>query len=81
MVNCFVMSWRRGSESNRRIKVLQTLALPLGYRAASSDNSKIPRRAALSQSRPPTRGAQQESDGSEVSYFVARSFGCFARTD
>ncbi len=25
--------WRRGSESNRRIKVLQTLALPLGYRA------------------------------------------------
>src|SRR5215471_20386831 len=27
---CF---WRRGSESNRRIKVLQTLALPLGYRA------------------------------------------------
>ena len=27
--------WRRGSESNRRIKVLQTLALPLGYRALS----------------------------------------------
>jgi PAS domain S-box-containing protein len=27
------ISWRRGSESNRRIKVLQTLALPLGYRA------------------------------------------------
>jgi hypothetical protein len=25
--------WRRGSESNRRIKVLQTSALPLGYRA------------------------------------------------
>ena len=25
--------WRRGSESNRRIRVLQTLALPLGYRA------------------------------------------------
>jgi hypothetical protein len=25
--------WRRGSELNRRIKVLQTLALPLGYRA------------------------------------------------
>ena len=25
--------WRRGSESNRRIKVLQTFALPLGYRA------------------------------------------------
>ena len=27
------LRWRRGSESNRRIKVLQTLALPLGYRA------------------------------------------------
>jgi hypothetical protein len=25
--------WRRGSESNRRIRVLQTLALPLGYSA------------------------------------------------
>ena len=25
--------WRRGSESNRRIEVLQTSALPLGYRA------------------------------------------------
>ncbi len=28
--------WRRGPESNRRIKVLQTSALPLGYRAHSS---------------------------------------------
>ena len=27
--------WRRGSESNRRIKVLQTSPLPLGYRALS----------------------------------------------
>ena len=26
-------NWRRGSESNRCIRVLQTLALPLGYRA------------------------------------------------
>ena len=26
--------WRRGWESNPRIKVLQTSALPLGYRAA-----------------------------------------------
>ena len=25
--------WRRGAGSNRRIKVLQTSALPLGYRA------------------------------------------------
>ncbi len=27
------LGWRRGSGSNRRIKVLQTFALPLGYRA------------------------------------------------
>jgi hypothetical protein len=30
--------WRRGSESNRRIRVLQTLALPLGYRAVWNYN-------------------------------------------
>ena len=28
--------WRRRSESNRRIKVLQTSALPLGYAASPS---------------------------------------------
>ena len=28
-----LLGWRRGSESNRRIKVLQTSPLPLGYRA------------------------------------------------
>ena len=28
-----IEEWRRGSESNRRIKVLQTSPLPLGYRA------------------------------------------------
>ena len=33
MANRLVLGWRRGSESNRRIRVLQTLALPLGYRA------------------------------------------------
>jgi hypothetical protein len=27
------LNWRRGWESNPRIKVLQTLALPLGYHA------------------------------------------------
>src|SRR6266566_4876458 len=27
------VEWRRGSESNRRIKVLQTSPLPFGYRA------------------------------------------------
>src|SRR6266545_4449940 len=28
------MSWRRGSESNRRMRLLQSPALPLGYPAA-----------------------------------------------
>ena len=28
--------WRRGGESNPRVKVLQTSALPLGYRAGVS---------------------------------------------
>jgi hypothetical protein len=32
---CWVLDWRRGSGSNRRIKVLQTSPLPLGYRASS----------------------------------------------
>ncbi len=31
-------SWRRGSESNRRIRLLQSPALPLGYPAASTAN-------------------------------------------
>ena len=30
--------WRRGSGSNRRIKVLQTSPLPLGYRALECRN-------------------------------------------
>src|SRR5262249_54460478 len=30
------VNWRRGSESNRRIKVLQTSPLPLGYRASTA---------------------------------------------
>src|SRR5499427_5488584 len=35
--------WRRGSESNRRIKVLQTSPLPLGYRAPAQSIS-VPER-------------------------------------
>src|SRR5579863_463506 len=34
--NCEGGFWRRGSESNRRIKVLQTSPLPLGYRAPNA---------------------------------------------
>ena len=36
-------AWRRGSESNRRIKVLQTSPLPLGYRAFT-DYLSVPAR-------------------------------------
>ena len=32
--------WRRGSESNRRIKVLQTSPLPLGYRAPAQSSAR-----------------------------------------
>src|ERR1700722_500390 len=37
-------NWRRGPESNRRIEVLQTSALPLGYRAqfAEEERNLIP---------------------------------------
>ena len=48
--------WRRGAGSNRRIKVLQTSALPLGYRAGTAmgfaDNAELlfaPYRAALAE--------------------------------
>src|SRR5271165_6844197 len=33
--------WRRGSGSNRRIKVLQTSPLPLGYRASPWNLGKL----------------------------------------
>jgi hypothetical protein len=36
--------WRRGSESNRRIKVLQTSPLPLGYRAILNNCTARPDR-------------------------------------
>jgi hypothetical protein len=40
-----VTCWRRGAGSNRRIKVLQTSALPLGYRASArmKPNPNLPR--------------------------------------
>ena len=37
-MKCEDRIWRRGSESNRRIKVLQTSPLPLGYRALGHYN-------------------------------------------
>src|SRR5450759_4478133 len=49
------MGWRRGSESNRRIKVLQTSALPLGYRAPGRSfisEHTAPRRAVSTRAHP-----------------------------
>src|SRR5882762_5279462 len=40
-------SWRRGSESNRRIKVLQTSPLPLGYRAPAHTLAFRPKKVHL----------------------------------
>gem|GEM_PF-3746753 len=37
--------WRRGSESNRRIRVLQTPALPLGYPAVKNRQHSIHQRS------------------------------------
>ena len=34
-------NWRRGSGSNRRIKVLQTSPLPLGYRALAGQPQNL----------------------------------------
>ena len=34
-------AWRRGPELNRRIEVLQTSALPLGYRAEPQERRKL----------------------------------------
>jgi hypothetical protein len=34
-------NWRRGPGSNRRIKVLQTSPLPLGYRALKSPHAQL----------------------------------------
>ncbi len=45
----FTSFWRRGAGSNRRIKVLQTSALPLGYRASQVGSLRnIAHRTALS---------------------------------
>jgi hypothetical protein len=55
-IGCSVFCWRRGAGSNRRIKVLQTSALPLGYRAGTAGGLPVntgllfaPYRAALAE--------------------------------
>jgi hypothetical protein len=42
-----IEEWRCGSGSNRRIRVLQTLALPLGYRTILLDVVNSPRAAGM----------------------------------
>src|SRR5580704_168895 len=59
-------NWRRGSESNRRIKVLQTSPLPLGYRAPVQQISctglkSPPAVCAFKEGKAPQRGAGQIS--------------------
>jgi hypothetical protein len=54
---CLSNIWRRGPESNRRIEVLQTSALPLGYRAVPQE----PR--TLWQKKPPRKRQSREGDG------------------
>jgi hypothetical protein len=49
--------WRRGSESNRRIKVLQTSPLPLGYRAPAQFKHR---------SEPAHHGAQSQLEDKEI---------------
>ncbi len=49
--NIRIILWRRGSESNRRIKVLQTSPLPLGYRAPAQ-YVRVPCGKSLSAGRP-----------------------------
>jgi hypothetical protein len=46
VTRCFqsLRSWRRRGESNPRIKVLQTLALPLGYSAARANRGHFRKR-------------------------------------
>src|SRR6266849_4690062 len=49
-------SWRRGSESNRRMQLLQSRALPLGYPAtASSSSTSVRQHSDLWQPDPPRR--------------------------
>ena len=38
--DCGTTTWRRGSESNRRIRLLQSPALPLGYPAVCRGEGK-----------------------------------------
>ena len=69
----FVFSWRRGSGSNRRIKVLQTFALPLGYRAVREGSKcKVPRPEPGSQS--PNSGASKP--GAEALTETEKTMAC-----
>src|SRR5437660_2819032 len=67
-----IKDWRSGSESNRRIKVLQTSPLPLGYRALLSTLlacSKSP----FAGNRPKTKNLERETGFEPATSTLARS--------
>src|ERR1039457_3719065 len=73
--------WRRGPESNWRIKVLQTSALPLGYRAPSSEScqtrqtggSSLPSRQTLARRRGFLESQERETGFEPATSTLARS--------
>src|ERR1017187_3157897 len=59
--------WRRGSESNRRMRLLQSPALPLGYPATQIFNTKFDSRPGQVQSaKPNLRRCVQSSFGLKI---------------
>src|SRR4051812_44113341 len=58
--------WRRGSGSNRRIKVLQTSPLPLGYRALLEQSPSVEGRHA-------TKNLERETGVEPATSTLARS--------
>jgi hypothetical protein len=75
--------WRRGSGSNRRIKVLQTSPLPLGYRASGGlcnsalldDRRSVPQAGFVWSGRPGSNRRHLPWQGSTLPLSYSRSSG------
>src|SRR5450755_838331 len=65
--------WRRGSESNRRIKVLQTSPLPLGYRAPAPTLASRPEKVHLRRAGWKLRNLERETGVEPATSTLARS--------
>src|SRR3984957_10251469 len=65
--------WRRGSESNRRIKVLQTSPLPLGYRAPAPYVSVPAGKSPSAEGRLGTKKLERETGVEPATSTLARS--------